>query len=105
MGDKSDWPIEEEERNLNYTPPAQKSLEEIQELDKDDQSLLKYKQTLLGNLPITAGVSVSYPYIHPTAEWTRLHTHTHRGADLLASASAALQSVPGRLHWKKEKQR
>lgn len=59
MADKRDLPIEEEyERNLNYNPPAQKSLEEIQELDKDDESLLKYKQTLLGVLPITVGTYV-----------------------------------------------
>lgn len=58
MYDKSDLPIEEEEyeRNLAYTPPAQKSLEEIQEMDKDDESLVKYKQTLLGSLRVNAGV-------------------------------------------------
>lgn len=39
MADKKDLPIEEEEdeRNLNYNPPAQKSLEEIQKLDEDDE--------------------------------------------------------------------
>ncbi|XP_051243104.1 rho GDP-dissociation inhibitor 3 [Dicentrarchus labrax] len=60
MADKTELPIEEEEdeRNLNYNPPAQKSLEEIQELDKDDESLVKYKQTLLGLLPTTADLSV-----------------------------------------------
>lgn len=58
MSDKSDLPIEDEEyeRNLAYTPPAQKSLEEIQEMDKDDESLVKYKQTLLGSLQVNAGV-------------------------------------------------
>lgn len=58
MADKKDLPLEEEEdeRNLNYNPPAQKSLQEIQELDKDDDSLVKYKQTLLGTGPVTAGV-------------------------------------------------
>lgn len=57
MYDKSDLPMEEEEceRNLAYTPPAQKSLEEIQEMDKDDESLVKYKQTLLGSLRVNAG--------------------------------------------------
>ncbi|XP_031176809.2 rho GDP-dissociation inhibitor 3 isoform X1 [Sander lucioperca] len=50
MADKQDWPIEEEEddRNLNYIAPVQKTLEEIRQLDKDDESLVKYKQTLLG---------------------------------------------------------
>lgn len=58
MSDKSDLPLEEEEheRNLAYTPPAQKSLEEIQEMDKEDESLVKYKQTLLGSLQVNAGV-------------------------------------------------
>ncbi|XP_022612637.1 rho GDP-dissociation inhibitor 1-like [Seriola dumerili] len=59
MADKKDLPIEEEEdeRNLNYNPPALKSLQEIQELDKDDESLVKYKQTLLGTGPVTADLS------------------------------------------------
>ncbi|XP_058510423.1 rho GDP-dissociation inhibitor 3 isoform X1 [Solea solea] len=59
MADKKESPIEEEEdeRNLNYNPPAQKSLLEIQELDKDDESLVKYKQTLLGRGPVTADLS------------------------------------------------
>ncbi|XP_029287182.1 rho GDP-dissociation inhibitor 1-like [Cottoperca gobio] len=38
----------EEPEAVNYKPPAQKSLKEIQELDKDDDSLRKYKETLLG---------------------------------------------------------
>lgn len=40
---------------VNYKPPAQKSLQEIQELDKDDESLRKYKETLLGNADVVAG--------------------------------------------------
>ncbi|XP_038551926.1 rho GDP-dissociation inhibitor 3 isoform X1 [Micropterus salmoides] len=68
MADKKNLPIEEEEdeRNLNYNPPAQKSLQEIQELDKDDESLVKYKQTLLGPGPVTAGIS------GPNVQVTRL---------------------------------
>ncbi|XP_034750034.1 rho GDP-dissociation inhibitor 3 isoform X1 [Etheostoma cragini] len=56
MADKKDWPIEEEEdnRNLNYIAPVQKSLEEIRQLDKDDESLVKYKQTLLGRETLTS---------------------------------------------------
>lgn len=59
MADKKHLQIEEEEdeRNLNYKPPVQKSLEEIQELDKDDESLVKYKQTLLGQV-LRAGVCI-----------------------------------------------
>ncbi|XP_069840387.1 rho GDP-dissociation inhibitor 2-like isoform X2 [Dendropsophus ebraccatus] len=41
----------EDETDLNYKAPEKKSLQEIQELDKDDESLIKYKQALLGNLP------------------------------------------------------
>lgn len=39
---------------LNYKPPPPKSLQEIQELDKDDDSLAKYKKTLLGDGPVAA---------------------------------------------------
>ncbi|KAE8578782.1 hypothetical protein XENTR_v10023771 [Xenopus tropicalis] len=41
----------EEEVEPNYKPPEMKSVQEIQELDKDDESLIKYKQALLGQLP------------------------------------------------------
>ncbi|XP_037545454.1 rho GDP-dissociation inhibitor 3 [Nematolebias whitei] len=59
LTDKIDLPIEEEdnERKLNYNPPAQKSLQEIQEMDKDDESLVKYKQTLLGPDALNADLS------------------------------------------------
>lgn len=46
---------EEDEHSVNYKPPAQKSIQEIQELDKDDESLRKYKEALLGNVTIVAG--------------------------------------------------
>lgn len=36
---------------LSYHPPALKSLEELQNLDKDDESLVKYKKFLLGEVP------------------------------------------------------
>ena len=43
-------PIEDEEpeETPGYKAPAQKSLDEITKLDADDESLVKYKQTLLG---------------------------------------------------------
>ncbi|KAK6312557.1 hypothetical protein J4Q44_G00182210, partial [Coregonus suidteri] len=68
MADMEDKPVgeEEDETDLNYTPPAQKTLQEIQELDKDDESLRKYKQTLLG-----AGPVVGDPTI-PNLQVTRL---------------------------------
>ncbi|XP_029446337.1 rho GDP-dissociation inhibitor 2 [Rhinatrema bivittatum] len=43
---------DELDRKLNYKPPPQKSLQEIQELDKDDESLAKYKKSLLGDVTI-----------------------------------------------------
>ncbi|KAF7221441.1 rho GDP-dissociation inhibitor 1 [Nothobranchius furzeri] len=45
---------EEGESGVNYKPPAQKSLQEIQELDKDDESLRKYKEALLGSAAVVA---------------------------------------------------
>uniref|UniRef100_A0A672YKM0 Rho GDP-dissociation inhibitor 1-like n=1 Tax=Sphaeramia orbicularis TaxID=375764 RepID=A0A672YKM0_9TELE len=62
LQEPEDLPIEddEDERNLNYNPPAQKSLGEIQELDKDDESLVKYKNTLLGILPVGTVDKESY---------------------------------------------
>ncbi|XP_029364290.1 rho GDP-dissociation inhibitor 1 [Echeneis naucrates] len=45
---------EECDSAVNYKPPAQKSLQEIQELDKDDESLRKYKEALLGNTSVVA---------------------------------------------------
>jgi len=41
---------EEPEETKGYKPPAQKSLAEIQSLDADDESLQKYKETLLGGV-------------------------------------------------------
>ncbi|XP_061906442.1 rho GDP-dissociation inhibitor 1-like [Entelurus aequoreus] len=45
---------EEADCAVNYKPPAQKSLMEIQEMDKDDDSLRKYKEALLGKTPVCA---------------------------------------------------
>ncbi|XP_053327383.1 rho GDP-dissociation inhibitor 2-like isoform X2 [Spea bombifrons] len=54
----------EDELDLNYKAPEKKTLQEIQELDKDDESLIKYKQALLGNLP--AKVDPSAPNVQVT---------------------------------------
>ncbi|XP_021777766.1 rho GDP-dissociation inhibitor 2 isoform X2 [Papio anubis] len=43
---------DELDNKLNYKPPPQKSLKELQEMDKDDESLIKYKKTLLGDGPV-----------------------------------------------------
>ncbi|XP_060757480.1 rho GDP-dissociation inhibitor 1 [Neoarius graeffei] len=56
----------EESEVVNYKPPAQKSLQEIQELDKDDESLRKYKEALLGSSAFTADPNT------PNVQVTRL---------------------------------
>ncbi|KAJ3614086.1 hypothetical protein NHX12_017663 [Muraenolepis orangiensis] len=56
----------EESEKVNYKAPAQKTLQEIQELDKDDESLRKYKEALLG-----AGAAALDPTI-PNVQVTRL---------------------------------
>jgi len=48
----------EEPEPVNYKPPAQKTLKEIQELDKEDESLQKYKKALLGARDSETGVCV-----------------------------------------------
>lgn len=48
---------DEGDSSVNYKPPAQKSLQEIQELDKDDESLKKYKEALLGKAAVVSGWS------------------------------------------------
>lgn len=45
----------EGENAVNYKPPAQKSLQEIQQLDEQDESLRKYKEALLGKVATVAG--------------------------------------------------
>jgi len=37
------------EEDLNYKPPPEKSIQEILEADKEDESLRKYKEALLGS--------------------------------------------------------
>ncbi|XP_072298732.1 rho GDP-dissociation inhibitor 3 [Eucyclogobius newberryi] len=44
VGDEDDAPVE----TVAFKAPAQKTLEEIQRLDRDDDSLVRYKNTLLG---------------------------------------------------------
>lgn len=38
-----------EEENEEYVPPPQKTIEELIATDQDDESLRRYKETLLGN--------------------------------------------------------
>lgn len=56
----------EEPVSVNYKPPAQKTLQEIHELDKEDESLRKYKEALLGS-----GVAPADPSI-PNVVVTRM---------------------------------
>ncbi|KAJ7329971.1 hypothetical protein JRQ81_016145 [Phrynocephalus forsythii] len=59
---ESEVHVEEDEdeldSKLNYKPPPLKTLQELQELDKDDESLAKYKKTLLGDGPVVADPSI-----------------------------------------------
>jgi len=52
MAEQEPVPIdnEEPEETPGYKAPAQKSLDEIKNLDADDESLVKYKQTLLAGV-------------------------------------------------------
>lgn len=52
----------EPEETPGYVPPAEKTLDEITKLDQDDESLVKYKQALLGAASGDAGTS----YFHHT---------------------------------------
>ncbi|XP_016297212.1 rho GDP-dissociation inhibitor 1-like isoform X2 [Sinocyclocheilus anshuiensis] len=56
----------ENRESVNYKPPAQKSLQEIQELDQEDESLRKYKEALLGSCNVIADPSA------PNVQVTRL---------------------------------
>ncbi|RUS74401.1 hypothetical protein EGW08_017836 [Elysia chlorotica] len=40
--------VDEDEDNPNYKPPAPKAIDDIVNQDADDESLVKYKETLLG---------------------------------------------------------
>lgn len=42
--------VEEQEPEVesNYKPPPEKTIEQLLEADKEDESLRKYKETLLG---------------------------------------------------------
>lgn len=48
---------EEGEHSVNYKPPAQKTVQETQELDKDDASLRKFTEALL-RAAVSADLSV-----------------------------------------------
>lgn len=78
MAENNELSFEEEEyeKNPGYTPPAPKTLKEIQEQDKDDESLLKYKQMLLGGLLGTEGVYARHPVGEAQEKCVSFHTHS-----------------------------
>uniref|UniRef100_A0A671EN13 Rho GDP-dissociation inhibitor 1 n=1 Tax=Rhinolophus ferrumequinum TaxID=59479 RepID=A0A671EN13_RHIFE len=51
---------EEGEHSLVYKPPAQKTIQEIQELDGDDASLRKFTGALLGQVAVSKAVKTDY---------------------------------------------
>lgn len=58
-GDRPDAIVKEggdEAENVTYRAPPEKSISEILEADKDDESLRRYKQTLLGDAASEAPV-------------------------------------------------
>lgn len=50
----------EEPEIVNYKAPAQKTVQEIHEMDKDDESLRKYKEALLGTGVAEAGNAAAF---------------------------------------------
>jgi len=48
----------EDELDRNYNPPPPKSLEELLETDKEDESLRRYKEALLGGAATTGEVII-----------------------------------------------
>ena len=49
MADNNDVIQDDEEMTPGYKPPAEKSLSDIVGTDQDDESLRKYKESLLGS--------------------------------------------------------
>lgn len=72
----------EEPEPVNYKPPAQKSVKEIQDLDKDDESLRKYKEALLGPGIAESGNAVS----EWMNEWVSHNRQLNPASILLISA-------------------
>ena len=64
--------VEEEEESTSYKPPPEKSLQEMIETDKEDESLRKYKETLLGSSAagaVVVGMFVDW-FIFCPAKWS-----------------------------------
>lgn len=55
--------VEDElEVESNYKPPPEKTIEQILEADKEDESLRKYKETLLGEAKAGGVIVGTYLY-------------------------------------------
>ena len=57
---------EEPEETPGYKAPAQKTLDEIQKLDAEDESLVRYKQMLLAGAEAAAGLFIKSHYFKET---------------------------------------
>ena len=60
------------EHDSNYRPPPEKTIEEILQADQDDESLRKYKETLLGQAqtgPVVVGKSRRHSQGAPNARF------------------------------------
>ncbi|CAH8575179.1 unnamed protein product [Heterobilharzia americana] len=55
-GDEGDW---EDGVKNKYKPPEKRTLEELKSLDKEDESLQRYKQALLGSA--VSGITAPFP--------------------------------------------
>ena len=64
MADDKAEDIDVEELDKNYKPPPQKTLEEILETDKEDESLRRYKEALLGGAATTGNIIVGNVHTH-----------------------------------------
>ena len=62
MADEENTPVElEQEEEPGYEPPPSKSIDEMLQSDKDDESLKKYKDALLGDSAAGSGAVVVEP--------------------------------------------
>ncbi|GFN89080.1 rho GDP-dissociation inhibitor 1 [Plakobranchus ocellatus] len=62
----------EDEDNPNYKPPAPKALDEIVNQDAEDESLVKYKEALLGTAAKNVVIGTDILYTLPRAKGTPL---------------------------------
>lgn len=76
-GGDAETPVIEQEEESVYRPPAQKTLKDIVEADKEDESLLKYKEALLGqalekNIIVEPENPKNVSYIRSLLRWKKI---------------------------------